>query len=253
MGTVEGREKKPFEIVKDDIACYLGARKYNWVKLFAGRTGSEINCEARVNGILIPELCDKLKDHVQQDEDETAILMEKQCVLFVQDDDTYVPLKRSPAEIEKLAEKAIPIIARIHDDDSWDNGFDELFVLTGGDGHLAMSFLNFIPEIVALKQFYFMGQTSDLKLRLGNDGEIFEIKKQQLTAWCAAENAVEKMFYNDRPDIDHIVDIMEFCSSYYSCMCELFGKYSQEQLISGNFSFVSLECPFSKDYKDKIY
>ena len=122
MGNVKERSRSPFDVVKGEIAKYLGTRKYNWVKLYVGRSKETLNCEARVNGLLIPELSDMLTQHAAEDENKDSILMEKQCILFIQEDETYVPLRKSPETIKEYALRAIPVIAEIHDETSWKEG-----------------------------------------------------------------------------------------------------------------------------------
>ncbi len=250
LGTTEGRSMKPFEIVKNELADYLGGRKYNWVKLFAGRVNEKTECEARVNGILIPELSGKLTEYVQQDEDKNSILFEKQCILFVQDKETFRPLRHTPDEVKKYAAKALPIIAEIHDDESWERGFDRIFALSG-DGYLTSELIRFLPEIVALYCYSFIKHSSDITLRIGE--KELKIKKQQLTAWCACENAVQEMLTVKGRDSEYLYKIMNYGSSYYSCMCQLAEKYTKEQLMSGDITFTSLDCPMPDNYKEYIF
>lgn len=251
LGNTDGRKIKPLDIVRDELPKYLGARKYTWVKLFEGRTKDKVECEARVNGILVPELSDMLRKHAEEDEDKDIYLMEKQCVLFVQDDSTYVPLRHSPDEVKNIALKAIPMIAEIHDDKSWDDSFDKIFALSG-DGWLTIELINFIAEIVAQNRFSFIKHTSDITIKLGEDKTV-DMKKQQLTTWCACENAVQEMLSNSKIDDRFLLKVMEFSSSYYSAVCSLLEKHTMEKIAGGDISFCSLQCPFPKEYINYIF
>ncbi|SEK93179.1 DUF6348 family protein [Ruminococcus albus] len=251
QGNGKSRSKAPLDIVKDELQIYLGARKYTWVKLFVGRTGSEVSCEARVNGLIVPELSDKLKDYAEQDEDKTVILMEKQCILFVQDDKTFRKLRYKPEKVKEYALQAIPVIANIHDDKSWDEGFKKINSFTH-DYLLTQELINFIPEIVALSCFSYIKHTSDITLNI-DDNETIYLKKHQLTAWCSCEVAVEEMLSSGKVDDKFLGAVMHYCSSYYNLMCDLFSKYTVDQIKGGNICFRSLTCSFPLEYKDKIY
>ncbi|MBP3797785.1 MAG: hypothetical protein J6I46_08445 [Ruminococcus sp.] len=251
LGNTKSRERTPFEIVKKELPDYLGARKYTWVKLFVGRTGEKTECEARINGIIVPELSKMLDTYVQEDEDKDQILMEKQCILFVQSKRTFRSLRHRPEEVKSIASWAISIIVNIHDDKSWSEGAKKITSATH-DPLLTQELLNFIPEIVALNYFSFIKHTSDITLNL-DDKEELNLKKHQLTAWCACEKAVEDMLLSGERDTDYINSIMHYCSSCYNLVCDLLNKYTDEQLKSGDLRFSGLNCPFPMKYKHKIY
>lgn len=251
LGSGQSRSRSPFEIVKSELPNYLGARKYTWVKLFSGRTGEKTECEVRVNGVIVPELSEMLDNYVQEDEDKSCILLEKQCILFVQSDKTFRPLRFKPDKVRSFASWAISIIVNIHDDKSWSEGAKKINAATH-DHLLTQELMNFIPEIVALNYLSIIKHTSDITLNL-DDKEELDLKKHQLTAWCACEKAVEDMFSSGERDDHYINSIMHYCSSYYNLMCDLLDKYTWEQLESGNLTFSSLNCPFPMEYKDKIY
>lgn len=251
LGTGQSRSSSPFDIVKSELPNYLGARKYTWIKLFAGRTGEKTECEVRVNGIIVPELSDMLDNYVQEDEDKNCILLEKQCILFVQSDKTFRPLRYKPDKVRSYASWAISVIVNIHDEKSHAAGVEKINAATH-DSLLTQELLNFIPEIVALNFLSIIKHTSDITLNL-DDKEELNLKKHQLTAWCACEKAVEDMFSSGERDDNYINSVMHYCSSYYNLMCDLLDKYTWEQLESGNLTFCSLNCPFPMEYKDKIY
>ena len=250
MGNVKERSRSPFDVVKGEIAKYLGTRKYNWVKLYVGRSKETLNCEARVNGLLIPELSDMLTQHAAEDENKDSILMEKQCILFIQEDETYVPLRKSPETIKEYALRAIPVITEIHDETSWKEGFEKIFDFTG-DGWITVEIMNFIPEIVAQYRFSMIKHTSDITLRIGE--EEFPMKKQQLTCWCACEEAVIQMLTKGKPNDEFLIKIMNHGSSYFNVMCQLASKFSNEELASGRFLFNTLICTLYPDHKEHIF
>jgi hypothetical protein len=176
--------------------------------------------------------------------------MEKQCILFVQDDETYVPLRKSPEEIKEYALRAIPIIAEIHDEKSWNEGFNKIYDFTG-DGWITVEIMNFIPEIVAQYRFSMIRHTSDITLRIGE--EELPMKKHQLTTWCGCEDAVIHMLTKGKPNDEFLIKIMNHGSSYFNVMCQLASKFSNEELASGRFLFNTLICTLYPDHKEHIF
>lgn len=250
MGNVKERNRSPFEIVKKELPFYLGARKYNWVKLYVGRNKSDITCEARINGILIPELTDILTEHAKEDENKMSILMEKQCIMFIQDDETYHPLRYSPIKVKEFAAEAIPYIAEIHDNESFDKSYNKIFDITK-DRWLTVEIMSFIPEIVAQFRFSMIKHTSDIKLLFGD--ESLSIKKQQLTSWCACENAVIEMLSKGNVEDEYLMKIMNHSSSYFNVMCKIVSENPKEKIAEGNFVFSSLICNMYPDHRNYIF
>ena len=244
------RECQPFDVVKDDLADYLGGRKYNWVKLFVGRTGESVTCEARVNGVVIPELTDKLSEFADCDEDKTSINMEKQCILFIQSDETYKPPRHTFAEIKKCALKAVPILAEIHGDDSWDKGFAKINRITH-DPILTCEIIHYLPEAAAQIMFNEVKTVTPITLYCG-ETEPLVINRTQLTAWCAASSAIEDFYYTQKPDSKYMFAIMNYLSSLYSVVCQIMEKHPDLQSLSG-LTFKELGCNMPEEYRNEIY
>lgn len=250
LGNTKGRSRQPFELVRDEIADYLGGRKYNCLKLFVGRVGEKVDCEARLNGMLVPELSKKLRGLAESDEEKTAVLMEKQCILFVQGDDTYKPPRHSIEKIRKCAEKAIPILAEMHDDASWQKGFRRINLITH-DYILTHEMIHYLPEAAAQIMFSEVKTVTPITLYFGENGEL-TLNRTQLTAWCGASDAIEEYYHSKRPEDKFMFAVMDDLSSLYSAVCQIMQKHPNVKSLSG-LTFSELGCNMPEEYRHQIY
>ena len=204
MGS-QAREATPLiSFIKDDIKNYLGSKKYYWVAILLTRVGDKANIEVRVNGAICQELCEKFRDYVASWETTGGVMIEKQHVIFVQEEDDKCPWKKATAV--EASKKCIELMEECKSPEDYAEIKKTLSEMTG-DENLAMEIRMFIPEILARLVMRF--KEGDSLFLIGDDGNTkTEFKKTQLRSYYYIQKVIMEYLQIQQPTQETVMRIV---------------------------------------------
>ncbi len=189
-------------LVKDKIPQYLGTKKAYWIKLFSACMGETI-CEARINGMVFPDLADVLYQAIADGKSTAKDCSDKTFVLLIQDDATYTPCPFTKREVSELAFKALDMMQEIHDEESHKRIFSEIQALTPHP-HLGGEACSFLPEIYSHIVLNYRASDSVLPVSL----QCGEVRKSQIRSFGYLEQAVLQYMRERKPGKDENLNIL---------------------------------------------
>ena len=202
------KDKQPVMImamIKDEIAKYLGSKKYYWIRVYLAKMGDKKIVEVRVNGSVCSELHKFFEKYVDSWEDNGGFTCEKQYAYFVQREDDQCPFKKQV--VMEAAFEAINLMENIQSREDYNAMADKLVEMTG-DRNLAAEIRIFIPEIFAkLTLGYKEGDSLFLIEGEGDDQTQIEFKKTQLRSYFYLQQAVLEHF-SHKPEQEKVTRIV---------------------------------------------
>ena len=202
------KDKQPVMImayIKDEIAKYLGSKKYYWIRVYLARFNEKKIIEVRVNGSVCPDLGKHFQKYVDSWEDNGGFTCEKQYAIFVQREDDKCPFKKET--VIEAAREAIERMVKINSREDYDAMSKKLEEMTG-DRNLAAEIRIFVPEVFAkLTLGYSEGDSLFLMEGEGDDTTQIEFKKTQLRSYFYIQQAVLE-FFNKRPPQEDVTRIV---------------------------------------------
>ena len=202
------KDKKPVMImafIKDEIAKYLGSKKYYWIRAYLAKMGEKKIVEIRVNGSVCPDLGKFFEEYINSWDDDPGFVCEKQYAIFVQRDDDKCPFNKQT--VIEAAREAISLMTKIKSREDYEAMSDKLVEMTG-DKDLAAEIRIFIPEVFAkLTLGYREGDSLFLMEGEGDDVSQIEFKKTQLRSYFYIQQAVLE-FFNSKPSQEDVTTIV---------------------------------------------
>lgn len=202
------KDKKPVMImafIKDEIAKYLGSKKYYWIRAYLAKMGEKKIVEIRVNGSVCPDLGKFFEEYINSWDDDPGFVCEKQYAIFVQRDEDKCPFNKQT--VIEAAREAISLMTKIKSRDDYEAMSDKLVEMTG-DKDLAAEIRIFIPEVFAkLTLGYREGDSLFLMEGEGDDVSQIEFKKTQLRSYFYIQQAVLE-FFNSKPSQEDVTTIV---------------------------------------------
>lgn len=202
------KDKQPVMImamIKDEIAKYLGSKKYYWIRVYLAKMGDKKIIEVRVNGSVCSELHKYFEQYVDSWEENGGFTCEKQYAYFVQREDDQCPFKKQV--VMEAAFEAINLMENIQSREDY-NAMAEKLVEMTGDRNLAAEIRIFIPEIFAkLTLGYKEGDSLFLIEGEGDDQKQIEFKKTQLRSYFYLQQAVLEHF-SHKPEQEKVTRIV---------------------------------------------
>ena len=200
------------ELIYDDIPQYIGKKKAYWIKLFAGWTTDQLSCEVRINGAFMSELTNKLREKVKKTQDHSGYVSEKQFILLIQSDETYVPCPYTKSDVKKLTYDAIERIKTIDSQEKCNN------VLSGimnecKDRSLGREIVMFVPEIFCSAILGLRDSDGIIAVNVDDNSKI-EMKKSQSRGFGYIDSAVYSYIREKKPQKDEAMQIMSVSSRF---------------------------------------
>ena len=188
-------------LIKNELARYIGSKKYYWVRIYMAKFKEREIIEVRVNGSVCVELKKPLEEYLKSWGECENFVCEKQYAIFVQTEDDQCPFtKETVMKGAKYAlEKMVDIKSR-EDYEAMANGLLEEV----GDKSLAAEIRIFIPEILAKMT---LGYREGDSLFIITDAGNIEIKKTQLRSYFYLQQAILE-FLNTRPPQEAVQNIV---------------------------------------------
>ena len=226
--------------LRDDISLYLGRKKAYWIKLYCGWTGAEMIAEARINNIVYGDLTEKLKSISQVPPAGTGFYYDKQFVLLIQKDDTYIPCPYTKADVKRLTYDALDRLIRVDGQESADKAVSEITSM-GTYKTLGRELMSFIPEIYC--SLILDNNTGDgIIADMGSTR--YELKSSQLRSYTWMYDAVERYIRERHPDKNQNMGVLGFSSRYNAVYKAITNGAKIEDLV-----FTDIAYSFPEDHE----
>lgn len=213
MGDGEGVDL--WELVKDEMPHYLGTKRCYWVKLFSSSLNGIPNCEARINGIVYPDLTEILeKDVIERNHAVSGFSSDKTFLLLIQKEETYQDCPFTKQEVGELTFRAIRLYQNIKSEYTVEKTNAMIRELAPNDS-VAMEVISFLPEIFA--QMVVQFRDNDTLIPVVNRGKPeIHLKKSQVRTYGYIEDAVEQYLRKQQPEEDEIKQILAMSSKFHA-------------------------------------
>lgn len=211
---VENGYQNLYDLLKDDIANYLGTKKLYLIKIYAAFSVGEYICEVRVNGIIIPALTEKIIEYAKTWEEQGNYYTEKQCIIFLQDDTTFEVCPFSKNEVIDYTKNIIKLFEKVEDDDMYYGVYDEALKMTG-DKNLAADLFYLIPEIYCRVAFNNLKFKEDIILMRKN-GTNEKLCCYQMRNYNYIEEGIYNYLEDETPDNEKLYSVITLSASYNS-------------------------------------
>ena len=143
-----------WNMFKDDILMRIGNQKICYIKIYGAKARNNYSIgELRINDVNIPELSNKMNEHVKTWE-ETDFASDKQFFFLVQDDETYTPYPHTDEEIMNYVQQYANIVLNSEETEDYYDKLGDLAENLTKDYSLASDLFLFLPEICADNEFY---------------------------------------------------------------------------------------------------
>lgn len=210
MGVKNPAAKDLWEIVEKEIPQYLGTKNAYWIKLYACCYDGELNCEARINGAVFPELTRKLDEYVLGWEDRQNFHSEKEFLLLLREDweaqSSKEQIERSSEEVKAITVQAVEALSAVVDEATEETAMKKLYALSGGDKNFLWELQSFIPEIYT---FLCLNLANADGLLLNRDGkEALAVKKSQIRNYGYIEQGIQRYLQEMNPDREASLNVM---------------------------------------------
>jgi len=211
----DGESVDLWELIKDEIPHYLGTKRCYWVKLFSSSLNGIPNCEARINGIVYPDLTEILeKDVISRNHAISGFSSDKTFILLIQKEETYQPCPFTKQEVGELTFRAIRLYQNVDNEESRSKTDAMVRELAPNDS-VAMEVISFLPEIFAHMVVQF--RDNDTLIPVVNRGKPeIELKKSQVRSYGYIEDAVEQYLRKQRPSKEEINQILAMSAKFHA-------------------------------------
>ncbi len=200
-----GKPVNLWNVIREKIPEYLGTKKVYWVNLFSVDRGKQQFCEARINGVVYPDLTDLLYQEIF-DRKERQPSIDKLFLLLIQDEETYRPCPFTKQNVGDLTFFALDKMTEITDEASRQKIYQEIHKFCP-DYAIAVELIAFLPEIVAQTVVNF--RDNDALIPVFDYGKPeFELKKSQVRSYGYMADAVEQYFRKQQPSEEEVYRLL---------------------------------------------
>ncbi len=198
-------DRKPVLLVggiKNDLAKYLGSKKYYWIRIYLAKLGDRQIIEVRVNGSVCTELAKNYREYVNSWEHSDKFICEKQYAICVQRDDDKCPFNKET--VVNTAKVALDLMPKIRNNEDYQEMCEKLEEVAG-DKALAAEIRIFIPEIFA--KFTLGYKEGDSLFFIDKDDASIEFRKTQLRSYFYLQQTILEYLGTKPPkeDVQRIV------------------------------------------------
>lgn len=188
-------------IIRNEVAQYIGSKKYYWVRIYLAKMKEKKIIEVRVNGSVCTELAKPFEEYVESWGECENFVCEKQYAIFVQTEDDKCPFNKET--VMKGAKFTIEKMSTIKSHEEYTEMSKELQELIENNS-LAAEIRIFIPEILAKLTLGY--REGDSLFLITDDGNI-GIRKTQLRSYFYLQQAILE-FLNTRPPQEAVQNIV---------------------------------------------
>lgn len=200
--------------VRDVMPQYLGTKRCYWVSLFAATANGIPQCEARINGSILPDLGDRLMDALKDRTKEPGFIADRAFVLLIQDEETYQPCPFTKQEVGELVFRAMRLLPGVRDKESAEKMQRTLYG-SAPQHSLGIELVSFLPEIVALQTVQFRDNDGLMPVVDRGKPDV-ELKKSQVRSFGYMEDAVFQYLQKQKPDEADIKNILAMSAKFHA-------------------------------------
>ena len=201
-----------WDALRDVIPHYLGRKRCYWLSLRASMQAGVPDCEARVNGMPLPDLTDvlyaaRLRKSVQ------AYSSDRLFILLVQDAEQYAPCPYTKQEAGELTFRALRLLQNIQDPASVTKVLSTI-VGMAPEHALGVEIAAFLPEIFA--QTVVQYRDSDIVVPQVEGETVGILRKSQLRSYGYIADAVEQFLRKQQPTDEEIMQILAISPHFHA-------------------------------------
>lgn len=207
MGKREGIMKQDFwEMLKQDLTLRLGNKKVYWIKVFTSKNSSDVVCEVRINGREDHELSKQLLPYAQSWNSIGNYHTEKQNILLVQEESSFLPSDFTREDICQYTRKAIKWFEKCTSKEDY-RKIREQLISTCRDDSLAYEIFSFIPEIYC-KYVYSQAEYGSRLYLIQKGKKTKELYQSQLQSYSYVEETVMEHLKKENVDKRAIENVL---------------------------------------------
>ncbi|HBB72142.1 MAG TPA: hypothetical protein DCZ71_05990 [Ruminococcus sp.] len=218
-----------WELLRDEIAKYLGRQKAYWIKMYAGWTGKDLVTEVRINGVVYPDLTARLRELAGKPDDTENYASDKQFVLLIQKDETFVPAPYTKEQVKEQTYAAIEKMMEIEDQESYQRVMTEIIDSCPWKS-LGYELAAFIPEMytgIVLN----IGAGDGLNARKKESGETVSMKRSQVRSFSWIDSAVYRYIREKKPGREENLKVMGISSRFRAVHQAILNGSKMEDLV----------------------
>lgn len=201
-----------YDLLKDDIAKYLGTKKLYLIKIYAAFSVDEYICEVRINGIIVPSLTEKITGYAKTWKEQGNYYTEKQCIIFLQDDTTFEVCPFTKKQVTDYTKILIKLFEKVENDDMYYDVYDEALKMTDNRS-LAADLFYLIPEIyckIGFSELKFM----ETIILVKNNGTTEKLCCYQMRNYTYIEEGIYNYLEDESPDNDRMFKVITLSARY---------------------------------------
>lgn len=238
---VSGESVDFWQLLGEDIVRRIGNKKVYFVKVYAAKTATTVNCECRVNGMVYANLTKKLNEVVGSWEIDGAIYSERQSFILIQDEGTYVPYPLTKKEVESYTLNTLLLYRACQSETEYRELLNKILEVCPNQS-LAIELYSFIPEIFT--EIIFSDVNYSDEILLIKDEERYHMFRHQLTSYDWIYSVVDRTIragYFEKSQVDPIIR----CSASLNSINDALSQGGQMK----NLNMLGIAVPVSKDYE----
>lgn len=184
-------------LLKDEIPYYIGRKRAYWIKLYAAWTGKELICEVRINGVVYPELTQKLMKKIGKPKQSEFYGAAKQFIVLIQKDETYVPCPYTKDDVFRLTFDALERMYTINSQQRYEEVISE--IRSGcPDKSLGSELVDFIPEMYC-QMILGLNDSDSVTAYEPESKNTITLRKSQIRSFAYIEEAIFRYISTNKP------------------------------------------------------
>ncbi|MGL4774368.1 MAG: DUF6348 family protein [Clostridium sp.] len=217
-----------YNILGEEIIKRLGNKKVQWVKLYAAKTDSSINCECRINGVINIELSNIIESFAREWEIQDIIYSEKQYFIFIQDVKTYRPCKFTRENILYFTNESLKYYGECNTIEKYHNLPDEILKITK-DKDIGTELYLFIPEILCELLYPEVLYLDEMIIQT-DDSEI-KMYKEQFSSYNYIYECISEKLRNREFTKENLSNILKYSAEMNSINEAIYKGSKIEELV----------------------
>lgn len=237
IGKREGVMQESFwDIMGTQFIKRLGNKKAYWIKIFTSKNAEQVVCEVQINHREDGELSRSLLTYAENWDCIGDFHSEKQCLLFVQDDASFIPNDFTDNEISEYCRKAMKQFERCGSKEDVRKLRSQICSWCKDDS-LGYEITGFIPELYC-KYHYEEVEMGD-RLFLIHNGKITrELYQSQLQSFVIIEKVIADYFLQEHPNQDALQRVLQFSSSARAIKKAIDAGDQMDELLLAGIGYV---------------
>lgn len=229
-----------WDMLGEEIKKRLGNKKVYWIKIYAAKTENSVSCECRINGLININITKIINQLAEKWEIKNPLYSEKQFLILIQDESTYVPYKFTKEQVNKFIDEALVFYGKCDTNEKYTNLINEIYNITQ-DMNLTNEIYCFLPEIFCELVCHEVSFKDEFTLLQGEKKTT--IFNEQLTSYNWIYDNIGKKFGNNQLTQEQIRNIVT-CSASFNAINDALNQDSKME----DLCMTTLDYNFWKDY-----